>query len=62
MDLPNCRFGGCAEAGLYRKACTRCGFDRTEDQLRRMILAQRGLTKDPRTGLYRLALKRRKRK
>jgi len=60
MERPNCLLGGCAQAGCCRKACQGCGFDQSEDRLRRMILAQRGLQRDPKTGLLRLGLRRRR--
>lgn len=57
-DYANCLMNGCAFADLRGRACEGCGFDRTEAQLRRMILAQRGLTRSRKTGLRRLVLKR----
>lgn len=57
----NCLFGGCSAVDVCGRACEGCGFDRSEDRRRRMILHQRGLTRSRRTGKYRLVLRRKKR-
>lgn len=43
MQHPNCIMDGCGCSNKGQR-CKRCGFDKAEDRLRRLILCQRGLT------------------
>lgn len=54
--MENCLKNGCAFVDSKGTMCRTCGFNRTVDRWRRLILQQHGLTLDWQTGLYRLVL------
>ncbi len=54
--MEHCLKNGCAFVDSKGAMCRTCGFNRTVDRWRRLILQQHGLTLDRKTGLGRLVL------
>ena len=50
----NCAFGGCGKVDSKGAMCKHCGFDATQRRIRMAIIKQRGLSRDPATGLCKL--------
>lgn len=53
----NCAFGGCGKVDSKGAMCKHCGFDATQNRIRMAIIKQRGLSRDPATGLCKLVFR-----
>ena len=58
--LPGCTLGAQLASGCYGQACETCGWNQDEQERRRKLIREKGLTVDPMTGLRRLVVTERR--
>ena len=58
--LPGCTLGAQLASGCYGQACETCGWNQDEQERRRKLIREKGLTEDPMTGLKRLVVTERR--
>ena len=58
--IPGCTLGAQLASGCYGKSCENCGWNQDEQERRRKLIREKGLTEDPMTGLKRLVVTERR--